>query len=427
MEHNNTYQKPTTKQENNKPLPRLIKDKATFKLTISDKCQKDIFELCANFPNREWSGVLFYTTEGDIDNIDTLKVNVEALFLEDIGTAAYTEYVVSDELAYFLMENPEYATMNTGLIHSHNSMSTFFSGTDDTELVESAMSNPNNSVLSLIVNNQGPYTAAIGILTKMVTKGTRDIQITTLNGDIINKVETFAITSEVVYKYMAEVQHNSQLTARIKAVQSVQQPSPSYLNREYGPYTGNMFRNYDRADYHNQDTTPIVDTRSSWSKTPAVGSLFSSEEITDYSKGVPFNYAISGTYKRMLEIIFRENIADRAKFEKAFNIFIYQAITGLLEEEPKHLELFVEMGQVCMEGAALSNEQEIVEKLLDFKGFNKLLKKQGITRSINSLLKTAYLSKTGLLVAKLSTIARGTLSDDLAIFIEGLCDLIEKN
>ena len=426
MEHNNTYQKPTPKQENKKPLPRLIKDKATFKLTISDKCQKDIFELCANFPNREWSGVLFYTTEGDIDNIDTLKVNVEALFLEDIGTAAYTEYVVSEELAYFLMENPEYTTMNTGLIHSHNSMSAFFSGTDDTELVESAMNNPNNSVLSLIVNNQGPYTAAIGILTKMVTKGTRDIQITTLNGDIINKVETFDIISEVVYKYMAEVEHNSQLTARIKAVQSAQQPSPNYFNKGYGSY-GDMFRNYDRADYHNQGTTSIVDTRSSWSKTPAVGSLFASEEITDYSKGVPFNYAISGTYKRMLEIIFKENIADRARFEKAFNLFIYRAITGSMEEEPKHLEVFMEMGQVCMEGVELPNEQEIVEKLQDFKGFNKLLKKQGIIKPINNLLKTAYLSKTGLLVAKLSTIARGTLSDDLAIFIEGLCDLIEKN
>jgi hypothetical protein len=66
-----------------------------------------------------------------------------------------------------------------GLIHSHNSMATFFSSTDDSTLVEEGKDR--NFFVSLIVNNAGTYTAAvtrkstiIGKVVNYVTKKSMD-------------------------------------------------------------------------------------------------------------------------------------------------------------------------------------------------------------------------------------------------------------
>lgn len=57
-----------------------------------------------------------------------------------------------------------------GLIHSHNTMATFFSGTDNSTLISEGMDTCH--FLSLIINNKGEYTARITRKATNVTKGT---------------------------------------------------------------------------------------------------------------------------------------------------------------------------------------------------------------------------------------------------------------
>jgi hypothetical protein len=130
------------------------------KLLISKELQDQIYWLCNNIHDDEWSGVLFYKIlEGDFGDQNCV-VSVEYLYLMDIGSATYTEYdFASPELISFLMKNPDKRKMKYGHIHSHNKMGVFFSPTDMDELKSNA---PNhNFYLSLIVNNRNEMTAKV--------------------------------------------------------------------------------------------------------------------------------------------------------------------------------------------------------------------------------------------------------------------------
>ena len=66
---------------------------------------------------------------------------------------------MSPDVVSYMANNSELLDCQMGLIHSHNNMSTFFSGTDIRTLEEEGLDR--NHFVSLIVNNQGSYTAAI--------------------------------------------------------------------------------------------------------------------------------------------------------------------------------------------------------------------------------------------------------------------------
>ena len=77
----------------------------------------------------------------------------------DIGTQAYTEFDMNPDVIAYMTEHPELLDCQLGLIHSHCTFSTFFSGTDTATLKEEGRDR--NNFVSLIVNNAGTYTAAI--------------------------------------------------------------------------------------------------------------------------------------------------------------------------------------------------------------------------------------------------------------------------
>lgn len=77
----------------------------------------------------------------------------------DIGTGGYTEFDVHPGVVTYMCENPELLDCQMGLIHSHNKMTAFFSGTDTATLREEG--SKRNHFVSLIVNNAGQYTAGI--------------------------------------------------------------------------------------------------------------------------------------------------------------------------------------------------------------------------------------------------------------------------
>ena len=141
-----------------KKMISLEKHTDTYKLVIPADVEKKIRHLCNRISQVEWSGTLFYTYSGSYEE-GTLEIRCVDIFPMDIGSQAYTEFDMSPDVIAYMTDHPELLDCQMGLIHSHNNMATFFSGTDTATLREKG--NDRNHFVSLIVNNAGTYTAAI--------------------------------------------------------------------------------------------------------------------------------------------------------------------------------------------------------------------------------------------------------------------------
>ena len=147
------------KKEFKKKDLELVSLKNLIPLHISSKVLKKIGYLCQAISKVEWSGVLFYSVKGTLAEFNNVEFTVEDIYLMDKGSAAYTEYELDDDLIDYRMSNPESLKWKIGHIHSHNTMRTFFSGTDMSELNDN--SEFHNYYLSLIVNNFMDMTAKV--------------------------------------------------------------------------------------------------------------------------------------------------------------------------------------------------------------------------------------------------------------------------
>lgn len=182
MKNNNVIPMQGTKNNNQFPLGNQINTQAVTpveeistilvenqkisepKLIISKEIHQKINLLCNLFSNTEWSGVLFYDYTGEfgVDMVLTIK----DILIKDLGDAASTSYDVDASIPAFMVKN-KLVRCKMGHIHSHHSMSTFFSGTDKDTL----RSEGNDSIhfLSLIVNNDNTYNAKMTVKTETVT------------------------------------------------------------------------------------------------------------------------------------------------------------------------------------------------------------------------------------------------------------------
>ncbi len=109
----------------------------------------------------EWSGLIFYDSEGSIADPANLKLKVTDFHLLDIGTAGYTEFKLDTNLFDIYDAKPHLMGKAYGLMHSHHSMKAFFSGTDSGNLHESAEFF--EYYLSLIVNHSGDFVAKVSV------------------------------------------------------------------------------------------------------------------------------------------------------------------------------------------------------------------------------------------------------------------------
>lgn len=137
---------------------KLLQRQSIFKMIIPIDVEKKIRYACKESWNTEWSGTLFYTYKGSFED-GSLTIICKDIFIMDIGNQTYTEFDMSPDVISYMTENPDLLDCQMGLIHSHNNMSTFFSGTDTSTLKEEGIDR--NNFVSLIVNNVGEYTAAI--------------------------------------------------------------------------------------------------------------------------------------------------------------------------------------------------------------------------------------------------------------------------
>ena len=138
----------------------LVERPATFDLEIPEAVEAKIRHLCSQVHEVEWSGTLFYKVEGSLDT-DNFKVTCLDICVMDIGNSVFTDFDDTEDIISYRVDHPELLQPGVyeGLIHSHNRMATFFSGTDIATLRQEGETL--NHFLSLIVNNEGTYTAKI--------------------------------------------------------------------------------------------------------------------------------------------------------------------------------------------------------------------------------------------------------------------------
>ena len=159
----------------------LVASSNSFNLIIPDEVEFKIREWCRLNPMTEWSGTLFYTIEGSFEE-GNIEFTVQDFFVMDIGTAGFTNYKETPEICAYMMDN-DLLDCKTGLIHSHNNMKAFFSGTDASTLAEEGESTTH--FLSLIVNNDGNYVARVTRKITEIIEGVKQIKYLTYNGEEI--------------------------------------------------------------------------------------------------------------------------------------------------------------------------------------------------------------------------------------------------
>ena len=107
-------------------LERVQLTDTHLNLVMPQKVYNQIQYLCQQIAKVEWSGILFYKTEGSIQNPETFKIILEDILPLHKGTSTYTEYTFDERVVEYMMENEHLEECKIGHIHSHNTMGVLF-------------------------------------------------------------------------------------------------------------------------------------------------------------------------------------------------------------------------------------------------------------------------------------------------------------
>lgn len=94
----------------------LIKQSTSYDIIIPTSVEEQIRYLCQRIPDKEWSGTLFYTYEGSMEE-DNLKIICKDIYVMDIGSAVYTEFDMSPDVISYMTEHMELLDCQMGLVH----------------------------------------------------------------------------------------------------------------------------------------------------------------------------------------------------------------------------------------------------------------------------------------------------------------------
>ena len=262
--------------ETQKTLTLIKGPTSSFKLIIPESVESKIRHMCSVIHDVEWSGILFYTHEGSFED-DNFIATCKDIFIMDVGSSAYTEFKDScDVINYRALNDLLSEDIHEGLIHSHNNMPTFFSGTDNATLIEEGTNC--NHFLSLIVNNAGNYTARI--TRKLLYKAKEHHTINAIVSSSYNSYNNEEVvleeeekhnedfTNDVEEKYIEyfdlEIDKEnstldySDLDERIKEIKKSKIPTPKVTTpaSNFNSYYNYYDKDY-KSDYYKTVKTPV--------------------------------------------------------------------------------------------------------------------------------------------------------------------------
>lgn len=132
-----------------------------MKLIIDTKAEQKRKLYCTLSPRNEWSGVSFYEYNKEKDTIIVKDIIILAS-----GNSAHTTMFPDETIATYKIQNKLWGC-HTGLIHSHNVMSAFFSE-EDNATIRKEISEDFPYFLSIVVNNAGEYVAKLAQKAKTI-------------------------------------------------------------------------------------------------------------------------------------------------------------------------------------------------------------------------------------------------------------------
>jgi len=173
-----------TKKESTKSIER----KEKIKVIIPEGIKHKIKYSCSQINSNEWSGMIFYDVDGDINDPANMTIHIKEIIPWHKGSGTYTEYdftkIPAEKIMKIYEDNPELSNYDGyGNIHSHVNMSVFFSGTDTSTLVD--MAEDFNFFLSVIVNNNYDVIAKVSAVIQEEGRITSNTKIKGKNGDWI--------------------------------------------------------------------------------------------------------------------------------------------------------------------------------------------------------------------------------------------------
>lgn len=202
--------------------------------------------MCRKINSVEWSGILFYQTEGHPIDLETFKVKAVDILPMHKGEPTYTEFEINDSVIDAYDNNPELENCKMGIIHSHVNMDVFFSGTDTTTLNEYAKLS--NYCLSFIVNNAGKMIAKVAYPIKKDYSGGKKMY-KNVNGEWVElskveNLESFEIVS-IDLKIVKETEYldeffTSAVDKVIKEALEAERPIYNYNKHSNNKHT-NLF------------------------------------------------------------------------------------------------------------------------------------------------------------------------------------------
>jgi hypothetical protein len=152
---------------------KLVEQKGRPKLLLSKEIQLQIDRAHTRVGAREWSGILFFSVVRDTPDVEDLELKAEMFFPMDVGSEAFTSFDANHELLEIYRKYPQAMELRTGLIHTHHTMSSFFSSVDERTLLENARFYP--FYLSLIMSMKTEPIARIAVHSKVSVKGTETV------------------------------------------------------------------------------------------------------------------------------------------------------------------------------------------------------------------------------------------------------------
>lgn len=225
----------------------LVHQQSIYKMVIPQEVEKKIRLLCREIHNVEWSGVLFYKVSGSFED-KSLTITCVDLFQMDEGTGGYTEYDMSPDVSGYMVDHPELldAGIYQGLIHSHNNMATFFSGTD-TATLQSEGSDMNHFV-SLIVNNAGKYTAGVTRKVKLKQTVNEEFTYPTWGDEEVSGIRTFTVEKEYIQWFNLDIEiegacndFETEMLERIKEIRTNKASSMKSAINVRSPYISSNY------------------------------------------------------------------------------------------------------------------------------------------------------------------------------------------
>ena len=251
----------------------LVENKTKYKLFIPDAIEHKIREWCRLSPNNEWSGTLFYDVSGSFENND-IEFTIKDFHVLDIGTSGFTKYKVTPEICNYMMEK-DLLDCKTGLIHSHDTMNAFFSGTDSETLKTEGLDSCH--YLSLVVCNSGPYVARVTRHIKEAFEGMKTTKYSSYGDSEISFSDEVSIIERDCVEYFnldieIESRYNDINEEVLSRYTELKKASSSYSNQANSQLNG-YGANYWRSQWLNDD-----DDESTW-KQPIKPSAVTAQPI----------------------------------------------------------------------------------------------------------------------------------------------------